>query len=261
VLVKIALDYETKTNICVARVQGDIDAFTVPELKTQLEGALRRGCDSIVLDLSGVSYLDSSALGLIVWLNRILEPREGRLVLAGATGDVTRILEISGLVGTAPTVSAAADTTDAIAGLTLAEPTGPALWTQLIQLRATPSSLGDVREQICNLLDPLQLPGSTLFDIRVGVGEALSNAVRHGSPRGESDEVSVSVSAYEDRVVITVTDQGSGFNGFAAGSGDPYAASGRGVMFMRALMDQVEFTPLEGGGTSVTLVKHLGRRE
>jgi len=258
---KIALDYERESNICVAHVRGDIDAFTVPDLKEALDGALHRGCSSIVLDLAQVSYLDSSALGLIVWLNRILEPKDGRLVLAGATGDVTRILEISGLIGAAPTVSAANDTTDALAGLTLAEPTGPPLWTQMIQLPASPASLADARQEICDLLLPLQLPESTLFDIRVAVGEALSNAVRHGSPRGERDVVLVSVTAYPDRVVLTVTDTGRGFNGIAADSGDPYAASGRGVMFMRALMDQVGFLLLPGGGTSVTLVKHLGASE
>lgn len=259
--VKVALDYEPKSNICVAKVVGDIDAFTVPDLRASLEGALNRGCTSIVLDLGRVSYLDSSALGLIVWLNRILEPKEGKLVLASATGDVTRILEISGLIGAAPTVSAAADTTDALAGLTLTEPNTPPLWTQMIQIQAAPSSLAEARQEICDLLDPLQLPDSTLFDIRVAVGEALSNAVRHGSPRGEADVVLVSVTAYSDRVIVTVTDTGLGFNGIAAASGDPYATSGRGVMFMRALMDQVEFTPLSSGGTSVSLVKHLDGRE
>lgn len=258
---KVALDYESTSNICVAKVHGDIDAFTVPDLKAALEGALNQGCSSIVLDLGRVSYLDSSALGLIVWLNRILEPKDGKLVLAGATGDVTRILEISGLIGAAPTVSAASDTGDALAGLTLAAPVGPPLWTQMIQIPALPCSLAEARQEICDLLEPLELPESTLFDVRVGVGEALSNAVRHGSPRGESDVVLVSVTAYGDRVVVTVTDTGAGFNGVAANSGDPYAASGRGVMFMRALMDQVEFTPLAGGGTAVTLVKHLGGGE
>lgn len=255
---KISLDYEQESSICVARVRGDIDAFTVPDLKEALDGALHRGCGSIVLDLEQVSYLDSSALGLIVWLNRCLEPKDGKLVLAGATGDVTRILEISGLIGAAPTVSAASDATDALAGLLLAEPTGPPLWTQVVQLPATPASLADARQEICDLLAPLDLQESTLFDIRVAAGEALSNAVRHGSPRGDTDLVLVSVAAYPDRVVLTVTDMGHGFDGVAAQSGDPYAASGRGVMFMRALMDQVEFFPLGESGTSVTLVKHLG---
>ncbi|MRR12459.1 ATP-binding protein [bacterium] len=128
----------------------------------------------------------------------------------------------------------------------------------MIQLNAAPASLADARQEICDLLTPLDLQESMLFDIRVAVGEALSNAVRHGSPRGEADVVLVSVAAYADRVILAVTDTGTGFNGYAADTGDPYAASGRGVMFMRALMDQVEFVPLPGGGTSVTLVKHLG---
>jgi anti-sigma regulatory factor (Ser/Thr protein kinase) len=41
-------------------------------------------------------------------------------------------------------------------------------------------------------------------------------------------------------------------------SPDLYAPSGRGIMFMRALMDRVEFETAGGGGTLVRLVKHHG---
>jgi anti-sigma regulatory factor (Ser/Thr protein kinase) len=61
-------------------------------------------------------------------------------------------------------------------------------------------------------------------------------------------------------VVLVVLDKGEGFDGEAASDGDPYASSGRGVMFMRALMDHVVFERQPGGGTAVTLVKHLGDR-
>lgn len=255
---KVMTELEGDSRVCVARVEGDIDAFTAPDLKSALDGVVGQGCMNIVLDLSRVAYLDSSALGLIVWLNRILEPKGGRVVLAGASGDVTRILEISGLVGAAPTVSAAPNAEDAVAGLTLEPPQGPPLWTKDLQLVADPSSLSEMRSKVCAILEPLDLPESMQFDIKVAVGEALSNAVRHGSPRGVSDAIGVSVTAYPDRVSLVVTDCGAGFNGCTVSDGDPYAPSGRGVMFMRALMDDVQFVLLPQGGTAVSLVKHLG---
>jgi anti-anti-sigma factor len=255
---KIVAEYEGDARVCVLRVQGEIDSATAPDLERVLEGAIGRGCVNFVIDLEGVSYADSSALRVIVWMNRVLQPKGGRLVLAAATRDVTRILELSGLVGTAPTVSAASDTEDALAGLMLGDSVEPPLWTRVIEVPAAPSSLAKARAEVCDILLPLDLSESALFDFRVAVGEALSNAIRHGSPLGESDTIGISVAAHTDRVVLVVSDRGHGFDGGTARDGDPYAPSGRGVMFMQALMDHIEFAHLPEGGTAVTLVKHLG---
>lgn len=255
---KIVTEHDNEARACVVRIKGDIDMSTAPDLEDALSGAVNRGCVNLVLDLAQVPYADSSALGLIVWVNRLLEPRDGRLVLAGATRDVSRILELSGLIGAAPAVSAAADAEVALAGMRLAPPSTPPLWTRRLEVPAVAASLSRTRAEVCEMLEPLGLPESTRFDIRVAVGEAIANAIRHGSPLGETDTVGVSVSAHDDRVTVVVTDRGQGFDGAAGPGGDPYAASGRGVMFMRALMDSVEFAPLAGGGTAVTLVKHLG---
>lgn len=256
---KILTEHENAARVCVVRVQGEIDMITATELGMALESVIHRGCTNLVLDLEKVTYADSSALRLIVVINRLLEPKGGRLVLAGASRNVTRIIELSGLVGAAPTVSAALNADDAVAGLMLAAPLEPPLWTTSLEFPAAPEALATMREEICESFEPLSMPEATRFDIRVAVGEALSNAVRHGSPRGENDTVCVSVTAYADRVVVVVTDRGHGFDGEAASDSDLYAASGRGVMFMRALMDHVDFECLPGGGTAVTLVKHLGQ--
>jgi serine/threonine-protein kinase RsbW len=131
------------------------------------------------------------------------------------------------------------------------------LWERDLSLPGCAESLAQMRNHICYLLSELPIPDPVLFDIRVAVGEALANAIRHGSPRGECDTIEVAVAAYRDRVKIEVTDHGAGFDGRPAGQLDPYAPSGRGVPFMRALMDGVDFAYQPGGGTTVTLVKHL----
>ncbi len=255
---KVHTEHEPDARACVVRVQGEIDSSTAADLESELEAAVHRGCVNLVVDLAKVAYVDSSALSVIVLMNRLLEPKGGRLVLAGASGNVSRILEISGLVDAAPTVSAAADAEDALAGLVLAQPVEPPLWTRAIEAPAMSASLARMRAEVCDVIRPLGISEATQFDIRVAVGEALSNAIRHGSPHGEGDLVGVTVAAYGDRVVLTVLDCGAGFDGVSAADGDPYAASGRGVMFMRALMDNVTFEQMPAGGTAVTLVKHIG---
>ena len=58
--------------------------------------------------------------------------------------------------------------------------------------------------------------------------------------------------------MLEIADNGIGFDGVHNASDDLYAPSGRGIMFMRALMDRVEFDRTSEGGTLVRLVKHHG---
>jgi len=250
------LRYDDESGACVFGVDGDIDAANVPGIRKDLMAALESGCSSVVLDLSRVSYADSSALGLLVWLDRQLSPIQGRLVLAGANRDVNRVLQLSGLVRVASTDSTSPNVSAALEGLDLPEATAEPLWCQEIVMPARVEELAAVREEACALISGLTFGEAALFDIKVALGEALANAVRHGSPEGDRSEVLIDVEAYEDRVMIRVRDTGCGFDGEHACSSDVYASGGRGIMFMRALMDRVDFAVPEQGGTVVTLVKH-----
>lgn len=250
------VDYEIGSGACVARLAGDIDISVVPAMRHDLDNALESGCQSVVFDLSEVTYADSSALGLLVWLDHRLRPTGGRLVLAGANSDVTRILELSGLVHVAASVTTSSSVSSALEGLRLPDRPSDTLWMRSIDIDASVETLGAVREEVVGIVEPLGFGESALFDLKVALGEALANAVRHGAPSDGSGKVRVDISAYEDRVVIDVMDNGPGFDGEHSGSDDVYAPSGRGIMFMRALMDRVEFDTSPLGGTLVRLIKH-----
>ena len=250
------ISFEPAANTCVVRLSGDIDTAVVPELKKGLESVLKGGCASVILDFTEVSYADSSALGLLVWMDHRLTPVNGKLILAGASRDVTRILVLSGLVTVAASIALSVNVAAAVEGLGLEAVPTQQLWRQSIEMAADVNMLGGVREQVYQIVMPLGFAEAALFDIKVALGEALANAVRHGSPSGASGVVRIEVGAYSDRVVIEVKDLGPGFDGEAERSNDVYASGGRGIMFMRALMDRVEFEKPESGGTIVRLVKH-----
>jgi anti-anti-sigma factor len=246
---------QTTPRTCVVRLYGDIDTAIVPELQTQLGGALSGGCGNVVLDLSEVVYADSSALGLLVWLDHRLGPGGGRLVLSGANPDVERILELSGLVGFAASIGTSADVTSALAGLQLKEEPADLLWHEELEMSADVNDLSGARARVVDLIAPLGFTDSAVFDIKVALGEALANAIRHGSDDTDMS-VQIGVYAYDDRVVLEIRDAGCGFDGTLAKSEDLYAPGGRGIMFMRALMDRVDFETPDSGGTCVRLVKH-----
>lgn len=253
----ITIEREPSSPACVARISGEIDFAVVPDLRDALDAVIGDGCENVVMDLAGVTYADSSALGLLVWIDRRLQPYRGKLVLAGADRNVSRVLELSGLIGVAPSVHAAGSVDEALEGLETVAQERPPLWAEIIDAPALASGISALRSRVVALLDPLDLPEAEVFDLKVAVGEALANAVRHGSPAGEEDAVRIEVTAYADRVEVCVSDSGHGFDGASTCHEDVYAAGGRGVMFMRALTDKVEFLPCEGGGTTVRLVKRL----
>ena len=253
----MTIERETGSNVCVAHFTGDLDAATVPEIRTGMDNQIETGCTSIVLDFSQVAYADSSALGLLVWIDKRLQAYAGKLVVAGADRNVSRVLELSGLIGLAPCVSAAASVEDALGSLDLVIEGGEPLWVQTFEAPAALNSMSDVRQRVVELILPLGMHEAGIFDTKVAVGEALANAVRHGSPQGEADVVAIEVRAFHDRVEVRVTDHGEGFTGTPACTTDMYAPGGRGVLFMRALMDKVEFMRCDGRGTMVRLVKRL----
>ncbi len=252
----ITLERQAGTGTCVARLTGDIDAASTPSVREALDAAIRDGCRRIVLDLSRVEYVDSSALGLLVWADHRLQPLSGALLLAGAGRDVTRILELSGLIGVAPSVFVSESVEAALAALAPPSAKGEPLWTRSFEVSADARLMAQARARITDMIAPLGLPESAVFDIKVATGEALANAVRHGSPRGPLDGIGVEIAAFDDRVEISVSDHGRGFDGTSQPSADVFAPSGRGVLFMRALMDRVEFGDSAGGGTCVRLAKH-----
>lgn len=96
------------------------------------------------------------------------------------------------------------------------------------------------------------------LNFRVGLTEALSNAMIYGNGRDPSKRVRVEVLLRSDCLTARVTDQGPGFDPSCVP--DPTTAphlhrvGGRGLFLMRELMDEVRFNEQ---GNSVTLILNL----
>lgn len=73
---------------------GEIDAHTAPALAATLD-PLPPG--DVVLDVAGVSFLDSSGLRVLLGLSRHAREAGGALVLLNASHAVRRVVDISGV--------------------------------------------------------------------------------------------------------------------------------------------------------------------
>jgi anti-sigma B factor antagonist len=83
--------------LALVSVSGELDLHTTPELQDGIDKAGATGADTVVIDLSMISFIDSSALGVLVQETRRLEGRGDRLALVTNDPRTLRLFEVSGL--------------------------------------------------------------------------------------------------------------------------------------------------------------------
>ena len=78
-------------------VQGHVDMATAPALAERLDAAIRESVGSFVLDLSGVDFLDSAGLTVLLRARGVLGREDRALAVICPHGPVRRVFELSGL--------------------------------------------------------------------------------------------------------------------------------------------------------------------
>jgi anti-anti-sigma factor len=80
-------------------ITGEVDAHTCGRLKAALDELLGSAGDApdLVVDMTGVTFLDSSGLRVLIGAYKEAEERGGRLRLRSPSDGVVRLLEITGL--------------------------------------------------------------------------------------------------------------------------------------------------------------------
>ena len=81
----------------VLDVRGEIHLSTTPALARGLSEAIDRGNTRIVLDLSGVGFIDSTGLSVLLNGLRQVNALQGRMALVCANPTVLRLFEITSL--------------------------------------------------------------------------------------------------------------------------------------------------------------------
>jgi serine/threonine-protein kinase RsbW len=97
--------------------------------------------------------------------------------------------------------------------------------------------------------------------ISMAVRESMVNAVAHGNKYNNRKRVQLKIEGHSDRLVVVIADEGDGFDESAVA--DPLASenllkqSGRGLLLMRAFMDECQHSKREPNGTVVRMVKYF----
>ncbi len=123
-----------------------------------------------------------------------------------------------------------------------------------------PNDLGAIERSVDYLLERCRDAGfdetRLRLNFRVGVAEALANAMMYGNARDPGKQVRLEAWCESTRIRVRITDEGPGFDPGALP--DPTTpqnvarARGRGVFLIRELMDEVAFNE-QGNSVEMTL--------
>ncbi|HRU07719.1 MAG TPA: STAS domain-containing protein [Candidatus Brocadiia bacterium] len=86
-----------KDDIQVLCLKGKLDSMAVPAVEKAIQDALQRSSLRVLLDLSGVDFISSAGLRVVLASARQLAKRSGVLACCAATPAVARVFELAGL--------------------------------------------------------------------------------------------------------------------------------------------------------------------
>ncbi|MCX8007207.1 MAG: STAS domain-containing protein [Coriobacteriia bacterium] len=108
---QLDIDVKKDGQTCMLSVRGEIDVYTSPVLKSELGSAIDDGCVDLVVDMQGVTFIDSSGLGALVSGLRRVKERSGSLRIVCTRDNILKVFRITGLDKVFPIVSSAEEAT------------------------------------------------------------------------------------------------------------------------------------------------------
>lgn len=111
-----------------------------------------------------------------------------------------------------------------------------------------------VRRVLGDALRSLGVTEDCVSDILLAASEACANAVRHGGP---ANRYHVLANIGDGRCVLRIVDRGEGLDTIPRQYPPADIENGRGILIMRAVVDEISFDITPGRGTTVRLSKEL----
>lgn len=81
----------------LVEVSGEVDIYTAPKFKEDMLALIEEGATELIIDLSQVTFIDSTALGVLIGGIKRMYAVDGRMALVVSTRPVRKILTITGL--------------------------------------------------------------------------------------------------------------------------------------------------------------------
>jgi anti-sigma B factor antagonist len=95
--VELSVSRQSVGGYPVVAVSGEVDVYSAPTLKQSITDLLASGASTVVVDLSGVAFLDSTGLGALVEARSATSDAGGALPLVCSHERIIKLFTITGL--------------------------------------------------------------------------------------------------------------------------------------------------------------------
>ena len=225
------------------KVGGELDSASWEELLDRFEQAARAdGAGQVVLDLSEVTFVDSSGMRAIIMIERAAVERGVELTVVPPPAALTELFQMAGIADHLALAPVAAETTSS----------PPRQFVERIELDLTPerTAPGRARAELREALGD-RLSRSDRDTVTLLTSEVVTNAVIHPE-QGRGDPVELVVTVYPRSVRIEVTDAGLGFD-TARLPGPRREAGGHGLVVVDSLSSRWGTSRGAHGGTGFSV--------
>ncbi len=97
-------------------LEGEVDVYTAPKLKSRLIDLVDEGKYNIIIDLQKVEFMDSSGLGVLVGGLKRVKSHQGSISLVCTQENILKIFRITGLVKVFPIYSSEDEAVNSLKG-------------------------------------------------------------------------------------------------------------------------------------------------
>ncbi len=94
---EISVSRTKSGDVPIVAVSGEVDVYSAPALKDSITELLQAGTNSLIVDLSGVAFLDSTGLGALVEARAATSEAGGSLPLVCSQERILKLFTITGL--------------------------------------------------------------------------------------------------------------------------------------------------------------------
>lgn len=90
--------YEVQGETLKVKLPKEVDHCNSVEIRKEADKQIYSGkVKNVEFDFSNTNFMDSSGIGMIMGRHRLIKPLGGKIILSGITGNVERIVKVSGL--------------------------------------------------------------------------------------------------------------------------------------------------------------------
>ncbi len=97
--------FKVSDGILIASVRGEVDHHSAAPLRSTIDRTMKEfSCNDLILDFSGVEFMDSSGIGVALGRYKKLAKSGGKLCISGCSEYIEKILTMAGVFSIIPGV-------------------------------------------------------------------------------------------------------------------------------------------------------------